>query len=727
MAAHRHKHILAELPAEGFVGRTRELEAVLAHAHTPRSGTMKVTSSPGVGVTEFLRQIYDRLFLEASGVIPVYFEFRRSDRTVAEAANRFARAFVAQTVAFRRNDPSLINSPLEMTELLDRASPSDINWMRPVAELCGIDQSSLRACFSGPARACAAGMQVFVLLDAIEETLYLNGGERLISDLDDSLSKSSVASVFATRRRFDSPKTRKTIALEPLSISESRNVAIDLSTRLGVETNEQTRDLLAVQLQGKPERIVSIFESAAEKKSSLNSFRKVSSVYADDILAGRVGSEFDSALDAAAAHNPTLRTRMVEFLYGSLVSAPVKAPIDTWKKLFGIVDDQFGRLIKILEVEEIIQLTSNAISVDPANLVYADCIKARFLLTAESRPLAAVKAELMTESLKRAPRLMARVYRRSSSLGLKQVLTRFNCQSVPSALFEYGTFRDTYKGRDHKEIVTDLTDDVARITLPEIVFVDDASSFYPPISDAIEDERAVVGTGFGESRYTDDDQIAWLVAEIDSKLEAGADLAREWCERLENAAESSGFARWQIWLIGPEGFTREALDLLAQRHAFGSSRQQAILLNRFLDPAQNDDLASPSDEYEIVVPMGDDTELIAAHAVEEVARRHHFPQKAINQIKTALVEACINAVEHSLSPDRKIYQKFAVDDNKIDITVSNRGIRLADAARAEITPSGGRRGWGLSLMKGLMDEVRIEHVDDGTRIRMRKFLKAQEN
>ena len=32
-----------------------------------------------------------------------------------------------------------------------------------------------------------------------------------------------------------------------------------------------------------------------------------------------------------------------------------------------------------------------------------------------------------------------------------------------------------------------------------------------------------------------------------------------------------------------------------------------------------------------------------------------------------------------------------------------------------------RRGWGLGLMRNLMDEVRVESVDDGTRIVMTKL------
>ena len=121
--------------------------------------------------------------------------------------------------------------------------------------------------------------------------------------------------------------------------------------------------------------------------------------------------------------------------------------------------------------------------------------------------------------------------------------------------------------------------------------------------------------------------------------------------------------------------------------------------------------------------MDADAELIAAHSVEEIARRHNLDPKSINQIKTALVEACINASEHSLSPDRKIYQRFRVEDDRVVLTVSNRGLRLASNA-VGVPSQEGRRGWGLRLMRNLMDEVSIEEVDDGTRIVMTKYLKA---
>ena len=35
----------------------------------------------------------------------------------------------------------------------------------------------------------------------------------------------------------------------------------------------------------------------------------------------------------------------------------------------------------------------------------------------------------------------------------------------------------------------------------------------------------------------------------------------------------------------------------------------------------------------------------------------------------------------------------------------------------------GRRGWGLKLIRTLMDEVEFEPADDGTRLRMTKYLR----
>ena len=209
-------------------------------------------------------------------------------------------------------------------------------------------------------------------------------------------------------------------------------------------------------------------------------------------------------------------------------------------------------------------------------------------------------------------------------------------------------------------------------------------------------------------------------------------VARAWCDRFESIAERLGFSRFQIWLISNEGFTEEASKLLERRKALaraGSSWNSWPLVCAIPYIARWYETEGP-DEFMMVVPMGEDNELIAANTAEQIAKRLTFRPEAINQIKTAIVEACINASEHSFSPDRKIYQRFRVESDRLVITISSRGIVPANLNGAKSGPEAKeaaeeRRGWGLKLIRTLMDEVEFERVDDGTSLRMTKYLRPQ--
>ncbi|HEV7797299.1 MAG TPA: ATP-binding protein, partial [Pyrinomonadaceae bacterium] len=71
------------------------------------------------------------------------------------------------------------------------------------------------------------------------------------------------------------------------------------------------------------------------------------------------------------------------------------------------------------------------------------------------------------------------------------------------------------------------------------------------------------------------------------------------------------------------------------------------------------------------------------------------------------------------------------EDDKLVITISSRGILPSNisgdiqgpAAPTEADATDDRRGWGLKLIKTLMDEVEFERVDEGTSLRMTKYLR----
>ena len=410
-------------------------------------------------------------------------------------------------------------------------------------------------------------------------------------------------------------------------------------------------------------------------------------------------------------------------LYDALTVEKEKSPVESWERRSGLEDEDFYRSIHLLNTNEIIRLTSNQIEAMNENEVLSDYIRLRFRLEIIAENRALVVGEMLSEFLKRAPLLMAKFYRRSSAIGLRELLAAFNLQEIPLALIDYSRFKDELKGAPNEEILKYLENDSEKISLPQIAFTAHTVAFYPPIEQVVEKERSAVAIGFETADYKDENETVWLAAEIDSKLEASKELTEFWCDRLEMVALMCNFLRYRLWLVAPEGFSPEAVEILRQRNAYGSSRKQVELLIKTLGAESAVGEKIKPNEFEMIVPMGEDTELIAAHAVEEIARRNHYPTKAVNQIKTALVEACINAAEHSHSPDRKIYQKVTVEKDKITIEISNRGLRLRDKKAQEIKPEEGKRGWGLRLIETLMDEVKFEQVDDGTRILMVKYLK----
>ncbi len=722
------RKILGTIAAADLVGREISLARLTAHATRATPAGLALIAAPGSGSSELVRQTYDAIFHEHGDVIPFYFAIRSTDYGPREAAQRFLHDLLTQTIAFRLNDPSIIDSSPDLDELLEMSAAADDHWIDPLIRSARSDddedqRSYIRSLLSAPLRAATHGVRFFVMIDDVESCALMTGGDELFSELKDIYSRADIAFVFAGARRFlFGALPVETMSLEPLGFESAGKLVDSLGSRFGVGLTEQTRDLIAVQLGGYPAHMNSLFATAAERQTNFENFRSVEAVYTDEIFGGRISRSIDALLDQIVPE--CSRAAAVKLLVTGLDADGGKLPLSYWRKHLGVGGIAFRETIGLLHVHEIISVSSGKVFSEVANIVLSDYLRGSSQLenTGDSRAL--VVGEAMTEYLGRAPRLLARLYRRNSALGLRSLLGSFDCQEIAAGAIDYAKFKADLKGLPQPAMESAMAESAEKLTLPQIVYTAHTSAFYSKIGELIEDERSTIALGFEEADYRE--RIVWIAAEIDSKLEANAELTEFWCDRLEMVAINCGFGNYKLWLVAPEGFSDESLKILNDRGAVGSSRKQIEILLRSLTGNElAADPSSPVDEYEIVVPMGDDTEMIAAHAVEDIAKRHNFPSKTINQIKTALVEACINATEHSLSPDRRIYQKFAVDEEKITITVANRGIRLLDKTVQEVTPEEGRRGWGFRLLKGLMDDVKVEQSDDGTRVTMVKYIEQK--
>jgi serine/threonine-protein kinase RsbW len=136
-------------------------------------------------------------------------------------------------------------------------------------------------------------------------------------------------------------------------------------------------------------------------------------------------------------------------------------------------------------------------------------------------------------------------------------------------------------------------------------------------------------------------------------------------------------------------------------------------------------------ELHLTLPVARDMEIAATAQVAVLGELLRMERDRIDEVKLAVVEACINAFEHSGTPDRKVEIEFVADEKagrpflEVGVADAGRGFdpaMVAEPVIREKIHSKEKRGWGLKIIESLMDDVRIESSVNGTRIVMRKYL-----
>ena len=127
---------------------------------------------------------------------------------------------------------------------------------------------------------------------------------------------------------------------------------------------------------------------------------------------------------------------------------------------------------------------------------------------------------------------------------------------------------------------------------------------------------------------------------------------------------------------------------------------------------------------ELKLPVLPDMELSATKTAEIVAKHMELSEEKSAEISMALIEACINAFEHSES-NKQIEIHFRIKGDELGIQVTDKG-KGFDESKVKIPKieekigSDHKRGWGLQLIKELMDTVEFESSSEGTTVTMTK-------
>jgi anti-sigma regulatory factor (Ser/Thr protein kinase) len=126
-------------------------------------------------------------------------------------------------------------------------------------------------------------------------------------------------------------------------------------------------------------------------------------------------------------------------------------------------------------------------------------------------------------------------------------------------------------------------------------------------------------------------------------------------------------------------------------------------------------------------------------ATEEVARAVSglgLPEKTLERLKTAVAEATMNAMEHGNRYDPRVPVKIQVWrlEERLLVRIIDRGSGPPPSLNAEVPDLEAKlagmqspRGWGLFLIRNMVDELRVSGNPDHHTIELVIYLKGDED
>ena len=135
-------------------------------------------------------------------------------------------------------------------------------------------------------------------------------------------------------------------------------------------------------------------------------------------------------------------------------------------------------------------------------------------------------------------------------------------------------------------------------------------------------------------------------------------------------------------------------------------------------------------EVVLHLPVVPNVELVAAKAVETLGGALGMLQTHFVASCVAMVEACLNAMEHGGGPVTvRLHGDNHAEKPCLVIEVEDHGQGFDPATAKQNSPSkvlgcASKRGWGLTLIRELMDDVQIRSEPGKTLVYMRKYVES---
>jgi hypothetical protein len=741
----------SERPAsgDGLVNRQAQAGELYRAATSAAPRTVFVMGEAHSGKSTLLLSTFERIFAENGESLPIWF-CALPDRLSPETFSRdFLYSLIQQFLAFRRNDAQLLSAPL-LTEgnLLSLCFPEERGIVQSLLQ--GYDEllkteneterqhKLLQYALGAPEfLAQKASLRVALLLDEAHLLNEIRADNQPVPLLSEMLESSRYTLIITGLQRALPEK----LTINPERLGDVWYVwtpPLEINTQLGllerwcqsaqVPFNHETLRLAVEQMQGNLFYLRPIISAAGELGKPLTDAVEFQHLYINEMLRGRIAQHF-SALVRKIARRASAQPRgesrspeIVDVCYDALETIVSRDFFE--RRLHGHFVTE--RLLRELHCHELITLTGDQIRISD------DSVFRDWLFATHQRftgiPAEEVHLELLGRRMRKLSRVVSRSELRAFNARLVALLSKFDQQVVPRSLLSHDEFLIRYTRLKYDQILAGLSTEPDRRRLPQIIYVTEASL---PEGDACSTWSVLLGYGFDEAKYDKSHETIWLVAAT-SNAEAvtGQDIAqlRECLESVRLPLSSQ--PRIVRWMLSRSGFTPEAIDESLRDGFLHSDYLQLELLGELLETLERVKSAESEKplpairpergDLDIAIPMGQEREIISANIIEKTARAAGLSNERINQLKTAIIEACLSLGAMNISYDGRLHQRVHLTGDKIIVMLATSSLALDETQGSPLNESQ-MQFWRMDILRNLADEVKLHRVPGGVRTEIVRY------
>lgn len=131
-------------------------------------------------------------------------------------------------------------------------------------------------------------------------------------------------------------------------------------------------------------------------------------------------------------------------------------------------------------------------------------------------------------------------------------------------------------------------------------------------------------------------------------------------------------------------------------------------------------MSNDKQTIEVHIPSMLGYEKVAMDSVAAVAKLLKFTNSKIEDLKTAVSEACINSIEHGnkFNKDTVVLITLKIDQKSLKVSVADQGKGIMEQLSdpdidSQVNNNAESRGWGIFLIKNLVDEVEFKKSPNG--------------